>query len=218
MAITRHNRKSKKIMRRKHSRKYKKKGGGVNGPLALAPFLPPRGPVNVPVPGITNQQAQQYYYSHNGRVVPNPESTNKALVIKRGGSKSRRKQKKCKPKKSRKKSRKKSHKKSRKNGRKNGRKTNKKLKRDRHRGGNLSKIVEAIPGGTDLRDVYYRTTNHLADLYSRSSGYGPINDPPNRNYIPKLDIKNVDKNIIPMSQLVGDGSKQAAKPEFSVKY
>ena len=206
MAITRHNRKSKKNMRRKHSKKYKKKGGGVNGTLALAPFLPPNGPVNVPIPGITNQQAQQYYYSHNGRVVSNPESTNKALVMKRGGSKSRLKKKKRKPKKS--------HKKSHKKGRKN----NKKKKLIRHNGGNLSKIVEAIPGGTDIRDVYYKTTNHLADLYSRSSGYGPINDPPNRNYIPKLNIKNVNKNIIPMSQLVGDSSKQAAKPQFSVKY
>ena len=58
--------------------------------------------INVPVPGITNQQDQQYYYAHNGRVVPNPESTNKALVMKRGGRKSRRKLKKRKSKKSKK--------------------------------------------------------------------------------------------------------------------
>ena len=112
MARTRYNRKSKKNMRRKRSRKYKKRGGGVNGPLAAAPFLPPNGPVNVPVPGITNQQDQQYYYAHNGRVVPNPKSTNKALVMKRGGRKSRRKPKKNKAKKSHKKSQKRRNKKS----------------------------------------------------------------------------------------------------------
>lgn len=212
MAKTRYNRKGKKNMRRKYSRKYKKRGGGVNGPLAAAPFLPPNGPVNVPVPGITNQQDQQYYYAHNGRVVPNPQSTNKALVMKRGGRKSRRKLKKRKSKKSYKKT----HKRRNKKGKKHRRRS--KNKRRGRRGGNLSKIVEAIPGGTDLRDVYYRTTNHLADLYSRGTGYGPINDPPNRNYIPDFKIKNVDGDMVPLSQLVGDGSKQAAKPQFSVKY
>jgi hypothetical protein len=128
--------------------------------------------------------------------------------MKRGGRKSRRKLKKRKSKKSHKKSHKKRHKKHRRS----------KNRRRRHRGGNLSKIVEAIPGGTDLRDVYYRTTNHLADLYSRGTGYGPINDPPNRNYIPDFKIKNVNGDMVPMSQLVGDGSKQASKPQFSVKY
>ena len=212
MARTRYNRKGKKNMRKKGTKKYKKRGGGVNGPLAAAPFLPPNGPVNVPVPGITNQQDQQYYYAHNGRVVPNPKSTNKALVMKRGGRKSRRKIKKRKSKKSYKKT----HKKRNKKGKKH--RSRSKNRRRRHRGGNLSKIVEAIPGGTDLRDVYYRTTNHLADLYSRGTGYGPINDPPNRNYIPDLHIKNVDGDMVPLSQLVGDGSKQASKPQFSVKY
>lgn len=212
MAKTRYNKKSKRNMRKKHSRKYKKRGGGVNGPLAAAPFLPPNGPVNVPVPGITNQQDQQYYYAHNDRVVPNPESTNKALVMKRGGRKSRRKLKKRKSRKSYKKTNKRRNKKGKKHRR------HSKNKRRGRRGGNLSKIVEAIPGGTDLRDVYYRTTNHLADLYSRGTGYGPINDPPNRNYIPDFKIKNVDGDMVPMSQLVGDGSKQASKPQFSVKY
>jgi hypothetical protein len=214
MSRIRYNRKSKKRSRKykKRSRKYKKRGGGVNGPLAAAPFLPPNGPVNVPVPGITNQQDQQYYYTQNDRVVPNPESTNKALVMKRGGRKSRRKLKKRKSRKSYKKT----HKKRNKKGKKHRRRS--KNKRRGRRGGNLSKFVEAIPGGTDLRDVYYRTTNNLADLYSRGTGYGPINDPPNRNYIPDLHIKNVNGDMVPLSQLVGDGSKQASKPQFSVKY
>ena len=214
MARTRYNRKSKKNMRRKRSRKYKKRGGGVNGPLAAAPFLPPNGPVNVPVPGITNQQDQQYYYAHNGRVVPNPKSTNKALVMKRGGRKSRRKHKKNKAKKSHKKSQKRRNKKSNKKPRRS------RQKHRRRRGGNLSKIVEAIPGGTDLRDVYYKTTSHLGSLYSQYNGYGPTNEPPMSNYVdqPIADIQNVDGNTVPIAQYVGDGSNQVAKPQFSANY
>ena len=214
MARTRYNRKSKKNMRRKRSRKYKKRGGGVNGPLAAAPFLPPNGPVNVPVPGITNQQDQQYYYAHNGRVVPNPKSTNKALVMKRGGRKSRRKPKKNKAKKSHKKSQKRRNKKSNKKPRRS------RQKHRRRRGGNLSKIVEAIPGGTDLRDVYYKTTSQIGSLYSQYNGYGPTNEPPMSNYVdqPIADIQNVDGTTVPIAQYVGDGSNQVAKPQFSANY
>ena len=215
MPKTRHNRKIKKHMRRKQSRKYSKKhkkhvkrGGGVNGPLAAAPFLPPNGQINVPVPGITNQQDQQYYYAHNGRVVPNPESTNKALVMKRGGRKSRRKLKKRKSKKS-----KKSHK-------RKSKKNIKKRRRRRHRGGSLSKIVESIPGGTDLRDVYYKTTGQLGSLYSQYNGYGPTNEPPMSNYVdqPIARIQKVEGNTVPMAQYVGDGSNQVSKPQFSANY
>ena len=132
--------------------------------------------------------------------------------MKRGGRKSRRKLTKRKSKKVHKKSHKRTNNKS------NKKHHRSKIRRRRHRGGNLSKIVEAIPGGTDLRDIYYKTTNHLADLYSRSRGYDPINDPPNRNYIPDLKIKSVDSDMVPMSQIVGDSSKQASKPHFSVKH
>jgi len=214
MAKTKYNRKhKKKHMRKKNTRKYKKRGGGVNGPLEAAPFLPPNGPVNVPVPGITNQQDQQYYYAHNGRVVPNPVSTNKALVMKRGGRKSRRKNKNKKRKNTKKrhmKKHKKSHKKSRRS----------KNKRRKRRGGSLSKIVEAIPGGTDLRDVYYKTTNHIGSLYSQYNGYGPTNEPPMSNYVdqPIARINDVDANTVPMAQYVGDGSNQVAKPQFSANY
>ena len=206
MAKSKYNRKSKKHMRRKHAKKhakrhtrkrsrkhvkkYKKKGGGVNGPLAAAPFLPPNGPVHVPVPGITNQQDQQYYYAHNGRVVPNPKSTNKALVMKRGGRKSRRKH----------------HKKSNKKHHKKRRTKNKRRRR--------------VRGGGDLKDIYYKTTNHLGSLYSQYLGYGPTNDPPMSNYVdqPIARTQNVDGKTVPMSQYVGDGSKQASKPQFSANY
>lgn len=214
MAKTRYNRKHKKNMRkksrkmRKRQRKYKKRGGGVNGPLAAAPFLPPNGPVNVPIPGITNKQVQQYYYVHNGRVVPNPESTNKALVMKRGGRKSRRKHKKRKSKKPSRKSHKKTHKKRRR----------RRNKRRKHKGGNLSKIIEAIPGGTDVRDVYYNTTSKLGSLYSQYNGYGPTDAPPTRSYLPKFRNVNVDGHAVPLSQYVGDGSNQVAKPKFSANY
>jgi hypothetical protein len=211
MAKSRKYRKSKNGRRRVHKKKSrkmrKKRGGGVNGPLAAAPFLPPNGPVNVPVPGITNEQVQQYYYAKNNRVVPNPKSTNSIILKKYKGGK--RKYKKRRP--------------SRK-GRKS-RKSRRKMKRRRrrtrrHRGGSLSRVIEAIPGGTDLRDVYYKTTNNLGNLYSQYTGYGPRNEPPMSNYVDQPIAHNgdVDGHTVPLAQYVGDGSSQAAKPQFSADY
>lgn len=224
MAKSRNYKKSKKVRRKgKHSRKirkrtrhHKKRGGAIsNGPLAPAPFLPPNGPVNVPVPGITNQQDQQYYYAKNNRVVPNPKSTNTVILKKyKGGKKhkSRKVHKKRHVRKSRKVNKKrKSHK---------GRKQHKRHRKI-HRGGNLSKLVEVIPGGTDIRDVYYKAGNMVSNIYSQYTGYGPINEPPMTNYTSGQPIaKNgdVDGTLTPLAQYIGDGSNQAAKPEFSADY
>ena len=97
-------------------------------------------------------------------------------------------------------------------------------KHSKQRGGSLSSALEsaisAFPGGTDLRDVYYKTTNNLGNLYSQYSGYGPRNQPPMSNYVDQPIALNgdVDGHTVPLAQYVGDGSSQAAKPQFSADY
>ena len=206
--------KSQKNMK-KRTRHHKKRGGGVNGPLAPAPFLPPNGPVNVPVPGITNQQDQQYYYAKNNRVVEVPKSTNSIILSKHKGGKRKRKSRKVKRgKKSHK------HRKSQKRHKRRGSRHHRRHKR-RHRGGNMSRLINAIPGGTDIRDVYYKAGNMVGNIYSQYTGYGPTNQPPMTNYTsgqPIAKTQNVDGTMTPLAQYIGDGSNQAAKPQFSADY
>jgi hypothetical protein len=124
------------------------KGGysGINIPFSPAnfqgpsqPVLPPYGPVNVPVPGITKVHDGEYYYAKNNRVVDTPKSTNSAWG-----------------------------KKSQKGGRKNKKRHRRKKKQ---RGGFSSTIVNAIPGGTDIRDVYWGTGNKLVNLWHNWNGF-----------------------------------------------
>ena len=203
-----------KSKKNKRGGNKKNKRGGSS--LAPAPFLPPNKPVNVPIPGITGLHPQQYYYSHNNRVVPNPLSTNKALVMKRGGrKKSRRKPRKSK---NRKRVHKKKSRKMKKRIRKTKKRSRKMKRRNKQRGG--AGIIEAIPGGTDLRDVYYRTGNMIGSLYSQYYGYGPTNEPPMSSYInqPILNDKGQVGSDVPLHTYIQDGSVQASKPEFSANY
>ena len=210
------------VKTKKNKRGGNKKNKRGGGSLAPVPFLPPNKPVDVPVPGITSLHPQQYYYAHNDRVVPNPLSTNKALVMKRGGRKSRRKRRKSKHKKRvhKKRSRKmkKRSRKVKRRSRKAKRRSRKVKRRNKQRGG--AGIIESIPGGTDLRDVYYRAGNMIGSLYSQYNGYGPTNQPPMSSYVdqPILNDKAQGGSDVPLHTYIQDGSAQAAKPEFSANY
>lgn len=133
---------------RKRLRKRMKGGySGINVPFSPAnfqgpsqPVLPPYGPVNVPVPGITKVHDGEYYYAKNNRVIGAPKSTNSAWG-----------------------------KKSQKGGRK---KKKRRRRRKRQSGGSSSTVVNAIPGGGDLRDVYWGMGNKLVNLWDNWNGYG----------------------------------------------
>lgn len=133
----------KRVYKRRRTRKRlrkRMKGGysGINIPFSPAnfqgpsyPVLPPYGPVNVPVPGITKVHDGEYYYAKNNRVIGASKSTNSALgekSQKRGGNKKK------------------------------------------QRGGFPSTIVNALPGGTDIRDVFWGTGDKLVNIWDNWSG------------------------------------------------
>ena len=119
---------------------------GIKVPLTPAnfqkpsqPVLPPYGPVNVPVPGITKVHDGEYYYSKNNRVIANPKATScKWGKPKKGGRKRKRRGGK---------------------------------RRRRQRGGSASSVVNVLPGGTDIRDVYWGTGNNLVNLWDNWNGF-----------------------------------------------
>jgi len=163
---------------------------------------PPNGSVLVPSPGITKVATrgseQQYYYAKNNRVMKAPASTNPQ---KQSGGRKRRRTKKRKMKRKRKKRNTRKRKKSRR-------------RRRRQRGGALSDVIESIPGGTDLRDVFYKSGNVMGSLYSKYNGYGPTNEPPMTNYTAGQPINkslSLTAGDIPMHQYIEDGSLEASK-------
>ena len=133
----------KRVYKRRRTRKRlrkRMKGGysGINIPFSPAnfqgpshPVLPPYGPVNVPVPGITKVHDGEYYYAKNNRVIGAPKSTNSAW----------------------------------------GKKTQKGgTKKKKQHGGFPSTIVNALPGGTDIRDVFWGTGDKLVNIWDTWSG------------------------------------------------
>jgi len=212
-----HKRKSHKRRTRVKRKRRSRHRGGYSGagnmiitPATFSPTnaYPPNGPVNVPNPGITKVAVkggdQQYYYQHNKKVISAPESTNPQ---KQKGGKRRKSKRKHKKRKHKRHTRK--HKRSR-----------KRKHRRRHRGGALSDVVESIPGGTDVRDVYYRAGNLVGSLYSQYTGFGPTNQPPMTNYTSGQPINKpvqMTAGDIPMDAYIQDGSAQAAKYTASYK-
>lgn len=210
-----HKRKKHHKRRTHHKKRRTKHRGGYSGAgnviLTPATFLPenaypPNGPVNVP-PGITKVATkggeQQFYYAKNNKVIGAPKSTNPP---KQSGGKRRKSKRKHKKRKHKRRTRR--RKRSRKRRRRRG-----------HRGGGLSDVVESIPGGTDVRDVYYKAGNLVGSLYSQYAGYGPTNQPPMTNYTsgqPINDPVQMTAGDIPMNAYIQDGSAQAAK--FTASY
>jgi hypothetical protein len=212
---TRKHKRRKANKRRTHNKRRRKRTkyrGGYSGPgnLILTPATfsptvarPPNGPVLVPSPGITKVATrgseQQYYYAKNNRVMKAPASTNPQ---KQSGGRRRTKKRKMK----RKRKKRKTHK----------RKSRKHRRRRRHRGGGLSDVVESIPGGTDVRDVFFKAGNVVGSLYSQYNGFGGTNQPPMTNYTAGQPINKpvqLTPGDIPMHQYIEDGSAQASKFE-----
>ena len=190
-----------KRRRSRHRGGYSGAGNMILTPATFSPTnaYPPNGPVLVPSPGITKVATkggdQQYYYQKNNKVMKAPESTNPQ---KQSGGKRRTKKRKRKHKK------RKTHK----------RKSRKHRRRRRHRGGGLSDVVESIPGGTDVRDVFFKAGNVVGSLYSQYNGYGSTNQPPMTNYTSGQPINNPVKmraGTTAMQDYIQDGSAQASK-------
>ncbi len=164
--------KYKKKRRTKYAKKrLRQRGGysGINVPLSPAnfqgpsqPTLPPFGPVNVPVRGVTKVHDGEYYYAKNNRVIGAPKAGGSTwgkptwAKSQKGGRKKRRGRRRrcpktgkkicyCKPKRKRKR---------------------------RQRGGSTSSVVNAIPGGSDVRDVYWSAGNKLVNLWDNWNGFG----------------------------------------------
>jgi hypothetical protein len=243
---TRKHKRRKANKRRTHNKRRRKRTkyrGGYSGPgnLILTPATfsptvarPPNGPVLVPSPGITKVATrgseQQYYYAKNNRVMKAPESTNPQ---KQSGGRKRRRTKKRKRKNNRvmkapastnpqkqsggrRRTKKRKMKRKRKKRKTHKRKSRKHRRRRRHRGGGLSDVVESIPGGTDVRDVFFKAGNVVGSLYSQYNGFGGTNQPPMTNYTAGQPINKpvqLTPGDIPMHQYIEDGSAQASKFE-----
>lgn len=199
--------KKRKRRRSRHRGGYSGTGNMILTPATFSPTnaYPPNGAVLVPSPGITKVATrgseQQYYYAKNNRVMKAPESTNPQ---KQSGGRKRRRTKK----------RKRKHKKRKKRKTRKRKKSRKRRRRRRYRGGGLSDVIEAIPGGTDLRDVFYKSGNLAGSLYSQYNGYGPTNEPPMTNYTAGQPINksiSLTSGDIPMHQYIQDGSLEASK-------
>jgi len=208
----------KKHSRTSYAKKRLRQRGGYSGirvPLSPANFqgpsqatLPPFGPVKVPVPGITKVHDGEYYYAKNNRVIGAPKSTNSAWgkCSQKGGRKRRKRRgrkRRC-PKTGKPICYCPSKRKSRRSRR----------KRRRQRGGTSSTVVNAIPGGTDIRDTYWGAGNKLVNLWDNWNGFAGRMSPS-----PSVQPIGVSKNIItPMPLMPQDYTNsglQAAKSPYT---
>ena len=129
--------------RRKRRRRRKRMRGGMMK-LGFSPF-PPGGPYN---PGSnTNGLDGGYYYVKNNNTVEPPKNVSASSV---GGGRRRRRR------------------------RKRSRKKRGIRRRRRQRGGGLfspsNPVVEAVPGGTTIRDAYWGLTNGAVNFWNTWNG------------------------------------------------
>jgi len=176
-------------------RRLRHRGGysGIKVPLSPAnfqgpsqPTLPPFGPVNVPVRGVTKFHDGEYYYAKNPNVIAAPRSTNSAWGKKSqtGGRKKKKRKKK-----------------------------KKKKKKSCQRGGTSSSVVNALPGGTDFRDLYWSQGNKLVNLYDNWNGYaGRMSTAASVQPIGKSG--NLLASAAPVSTLYQDAGLQASKSPY----
>jgi len=182
---------------------------GIHVPLSPSNFqgpsqatLPPFGPVKVPTPGITQVHDGEYYFAHNNRVIGAPKSTNSAWgkCSQKGGRKRRKRR-----------------------GRKRRcPKTGKPIcycpskhkSRGRQRGGASSTVINAIPGGTDVRGAFWGAGNKLGNLWDNWNGFGGRMSPS-----PNVQPIGISKNIItPMPLMPQDYTNsglQASKSPYT---
>jgi hypothetical protein len=186
----------------KKSRRRRQRGGGFLTPISYSTFrpeiaTPPNGGVHVPYNGITHNTIrgadQKFYYAKNNRVFGNPLSTNIGMT----GGKRRTKKGKRRIKKGRKRS-------------------------ISHKGGGLSNVMNSFPGGTDLRDFYYKAGNVVGSAWSQYNGYGPLNEPSMTNYTSGQPIARNNYGggdySIPMDKYIEAGSEQASKKPYTTNY
>jgi len=219
---SRNTNKRKKCCKRSTNKKRRKQRGGfTNVPLTPANFLPPNGGVQVPFPGVTCLATkgvdQQYYYAKNNRVMGNPDTTNRAM---RGGRRKKRRTKRRTKRRGKRRGTKRG-KRAKKCCTKRRKRCAKRGKRHQHKGGGLSALMESIPGGTDLRDVYYKAGNMVGSAWSQYNGYGGTNEPPMSNYTtsqPIANNNNVSDNSTQMGDILMTSSKQAAMSPYTAEY
>tara|TARA_B100000795_G_scaffold254378_1_gene225244 strand:+ start:13515 stop:13982 length:468 start_codon:yes stop_codon:yes gene_type:complete len=93
-----------------------------------------------------------------------------------------------------------------------------KRKCSHQRGGGLSGIIESIPGGSDLRDVYYKAGNMMGSAWSQYNGYGATNEPPMTNYTtgqPIAKSMHTSDSSIPIGAYMADAGAQVSKSPYT---
>ena len=95
-----------------------------------------------------------------------------------------------------------------------GKKRKKRRRRRRkQRGGTSSSVVNAVPGGTDVRDAYWSAGNKLVNLWDNWNGYGGRMSP-----APTVQPIGKSQNTISpapaMSKLYQDAGLQASKAPY----
>ena len=89
----------------------------------------------------------------------------------------------------------------------------KKRRKRRQRGGSTSTVVNAVPGGTDLRDVYWSAGNKLVNLWDNWNGFAS-----NMSTNPAVQpIGKPGAQLAPASQmptLYKDAGLQASKAPY----
>jgi hypothetical protein len=89
------------------------------------------------------------------------------------------------------------------------------------KGGGLSGIIESIPGGSDLRDVYYKAGNMMGSAWSQYNGYGATNEPPMTNYTtgqPIAKSMHTSDSSIPIGAYMADAGAQVSKSPYTTGY